>query len=86
MKHYARITDPEKWGRVPLFKCTLRIKKVTHLGYVLMVTFLFFFSAYKIQEVSTLKEVNRNLNNALKLSEQVLDNASETIKNQCNEK
>jgi hypothetical protein len=83
MKHYARITDPEKWGRVSFFKRTMRVKKVTHFGYVLMVVFLFFFSAYKTQEVSTLEVLNQKLNNALDLSEQHMDYALETLKKKC---
>lgn len=83
MKHYAKITDPEKWGRVPLFKRTMRIKKVTHFGYVLMVTFLFFFCLYKIQETSTLKTINQNLIKVLELREQNLSTLSNTLNTKC---
>jgi hypothetical protein len=83
MKYYARITDPEKWGRVSFINRTMRVKKVTHYGFVLTVVFLFFFSSYKAQEVSTLKLINQNLNNALDLSEQVMDSAAETVKKNC---
>jgi hypothetical protein len=83
MKYYARITDPEKWDRVSFLKRTMKIKTVTHFRFVMMVVFLFFFNTYKAQEVLTLMAINQQLNNALELSEQVMDFASETVKKQC---
>jgi hypothetical protein len=83
MKYYARITDPEKCGRVSFINRTMRIKKVTHYGFVIVVVFLFFFSTYKAQEVSTLKTINQKLNHALDLSEQHMDYALETLKKKC---
>jgi hypothetical protein len=39
-------------------------------------SYFFFFSTYKVQEVSALKTINQKLNNALDLSEQYMVSAS----------
>ena len=45
----------------------IRIKKITHLGYIIAVVVLFFLSFYLYNKVHVLEEINQNLEKSLEI-------------------
>lgn len=56
-----------------IFKRTIRIKAITHFGFILTVAGLFFFSMYMVQKVDSLEQANAELNRTIEINMEMMD-------------